>query len=98
MKQRYSILQRDCHVDILKFYVNAAKIIGVVDSDDISYDCRKIQVTKVVQNEIMKYYAEDGNSSEDISGILLMFGPKANLSGDGFEFVVEDGFIASEVN
>ena len=92
--KRYAMLQNECHNSVMNFYIKAAKEMGIKDSPIISYDCRKIHVTKSVQNEIIKYYLDSGNTLEEISQILLMFGPKADLPGEGFEFFPEDGFVA----
>lgn len=92
--KRYAMLQSECRDSVTNFYIKAAKQIGITDSPIIVYDCRKIHVTKSVQNEIIKYYLDTGNSLEEINQILLMFGPKADLPGEGFEFVPEDGFTS----
>lgn len=97
MPKRYSLSKGDCGCGLEVFYENAAKIIGVDITNDTRYDCRKICVTKPVQNYIWEHYSEEGYSDEKIAALLLQYGPKANLSGETLEFTVEDGFVTEEM-
>lgn len=94
MKKRYSLTEEQCQCMLIDFFDNVARLMGV--TDDISklrYDCRKICVTKLVQDHIWKYYSYAGNSSEHIATIWSIYGPKANLEGESLEVEIEDGFI-----
>ena len=47
-----------------------------------------------MQDSIIRYYSECQKlSDEEIGTRLLLCGPKANLTGDGYEVEVEDGFV-----
>lgn len=96
MKKRYSISVDECKCGLDDFYENAARIIGLPVTDKTVFDCRKICVTKAVQEIIWKHYLENGFSNGSITSLLLMAGPKANLEGNSLEFEVEDGFVGIE--
>jgi len=71
-----------------------AKKAGIPVSEKSQFDCTKIRVTKDVQDGFYAYYSENGYSSKTITQLLLLYGPKANLTADK-EFVaaVEDKFV-----
>lgn len=94
MLKRYSLSQSDCECGLGEFYENAAKRLGVKITEKTQYDCRKICVTKLVQDRIWKHYYDEGHSNAEIGVLFLHLGPKANLDGDALEFTVEDGFVA----
>ncbi len=98
IKKRHSILAKKCSQTLVNFYECAAKIAGIKLTGKSGFDCRKIRITKPVQDAIVKYYMDKEHlTTEEIGVILLHFGPKANLDGDGYEFEVEPGFV-SEMN
>lgn len=96
MKKRYSIQKEQCECGLMEFYENAAKKMGIKITDKTQYDCRKICITRRVQDCIWNYYAEKGYSEEKITSILIQFGPKANISDNVFDFEAEDSFIVEE--
>ncbi len=96
MRKRYSISEDECRCSLNDFYENAAKITGEKTTEKTCYDCRKICVTKAVQECIWNHYLSEGFSSGSVASLLLMAGPKANLEGNSLEFEVEDGFVGSE--
>lgn len=93
MKKRYSIAPEKCECSFLHFYENAARAANHEVNDTTQYDCRKICVTRAIQDVIWKYYYDVGYSNSEISALFLMLGPKANLAGEDFVFEIEDGFI-----
>lgn len=93
MTKRYVLSQSDCECGVGKFYDNVAKQIGADVTDDTRYDCRKICITKSVQECIWKHYTERGQSDEQIAALMLQYGPKANLTGDELAVEIESGFI-----
>ena len=93
MKKRYSIVPEKCECELLRFYENAARAANHEITDTTQYDCKKICVTRTVQDAIWKYYYDAGYSNGEISALFLMLGPKANLEGEDFVFEIEDGFI-----
>ena len=93
MTKRYVLSQSDCECSLVNFYENVAKKTEVNITDTTGYDCRKICITKSVQDGIWKYYTENGRSDEQIAALMLQYGPKANLTGEEFAVEIEDGFI-----
>lgn len=94
MKKRYSISQRKCEQELVVFYGYVAEMCNIEITEESIFDCTKICVTKPVQDSIIRYYSEYQKlSDEEIGTELLLFGPKANLTGDGYEVEVEDGFV-----
>lgn len=95
MKKRYKISQSKCKQGLVEFYKCAAEISGLKMTSKSVFDCRKICVTKPVQDSIWRYYSEyKKQSDEEIATVLLHCGPKANLDGETFEFEIEDGFVS----
>ncbi len=88
----------DCYCDLSAFYENVAKKLSFKVTDKTEFDCRKICVSKSVQETIWLYYREEENMDiGDISMRWLSFGPKANLDNKYIWYTVkvEDGFITS---
>ena len=77
-----------------------AEKMGVVVTDDVIFDCRKICVTNNVQDEIWSYYKEvKFAKNEEIAMLLACSGPKANLEAanpDQYWAEVEDGFLSTK--
>lgn len=92
MVKRYSIPKEECEVGFFEFYSNAAKRADIPVSYKTIFDCRKICVTKPVGYALREYYRRQGYTNIDIGMATVKYGPKANLSGDGYEFELEDGF------
>lgn len=98
MTKRFTIRRCECICDLQKFYENAARAAGLEVSDKIQFDCRKICVTKAIQNALWTYYTAHNCTDEEISMLFLALGPKANLDGEGYNFIIEDGFVSEEEN
>lgn len=94
MKKRYSISQRKCEQGLVAFYSYVAEICDIEITEKSTFDCTKICVTKSVLDSIIRYYSEYQKLSDEETIVeLLLCGPKANLTGDGYEIEVEDGFV-----
>lgn len=87
MKKRYSISKEQCTCGISELYDNVAKIMGVSDLSKVVYDCRKLSITKKVLDCLYEF----------ITTCMLLYGPKADLEGDGYEVEAEDGFVTKGV-
>lgn len=87
MKKRYSISKEQCTCGISELYDNVAKIMGVLDLSKVVYDCRKLSITKKVLDCLYGF----------ITTCMLLYGPKADLDGDGYAVEVEDGFVTKGV-
>lgn len=97
MKKRYSIPKEQCTCGISELYDNVAKILGISDVSKSVYDCRKLFITKKVLDRLYKFYHSENQSDETIATCMLLYGPKADLDGDGYEVEVEDGFVTKGV-
>lgn len=88
----------DCYCDLSAFYENVAKKLSFKVTDKTEFDCRKICVSKSVQEAIWSYYREEKDAEDgNISMLWLSFGPKANLDNkyNWYTVKVEEGFITS---
>lgn len=86
----------DCYCNLITFYENVAKKLSFKVTDENEFDCRKICVTKPVQEAIWAYYREQENEVDsDIAALWLFCGPKANLEDEDNQYVVsvEFGFV-----
>lgn len=98
MTKRHTIKRCECICDLQKFYENASHAAGLKVTDKTQFDCRKICVTKAIQNALWAYYTAQNCTDEEISMLFLAVGPKANLVGEGYDFTIEDGFVSEEDN
>lgn len=90
------LTKEKCYCDLFSFYENVAKELDIFVSDDISFDCTAICVSKPVQEAIFKFYRDNYlHSATDVAmGTLwLQFGPKANLAGEDYLAEIGDNFI-----
>ena len=46
---------------------------------------------------IFEFYHSQNCDDETIATWMLLYGPKADLEGEGCEFEIEDGFVAKGV-
>lgn len=58
-----------------------------------TYDCRKIVISKEVQEKIIEYYEKKGHSLSKINQLLLLYGPKVDHNLQGYEVEVSEGFL-----
>lgn len=94
--QEIKLTKKDCYCDLLIFYGNVAVKMGYGPFERLSFNCTKICVTKPVQDLIWSHYVEEEHASdEQISMLLVLSGPKANLKVVDSELmaIVEDGFV-----
>jgi hypothetical protein len=100
MVKSVQLRKEDCYCDLTKFYENVARKIPAEMTDKTCFDCRKICVTKSVQEALWSYYRDEKEKTdEQIATMLLGYGPKANLEEHGileYRAEVEDGFIVCE--
>ena len=102
MIKTVSLKKEDCYCDLATFYENVARKISARITDKSKFDCRKICITKDVQEVLWSYYREEKNQTdEQIASILLIGGPKANLEEYGileYRAEVENGFVSCGEN
>ena len=100
MIKNVQLRKEDCYCDLTEFYENVARKILVGITDKTCFDCRKICVTKSVQEVLWSYYRDEkGKTDEQIAAMWLGYGPKANLGERGipeYRAKIEDGFIICE--
>lgn len=88
--------------DIVEFYIAVAKEMKV-DTSEVNFDCRKINIAPNIQDGFYEYYStlareKDPNISENdiktgITMLLVMSGPKVDQTLKANEVEVFDGFI-----
>lgn len=91
--KKYEIEKEKCECTITEFYDHAARIIGIEYGKEPKFDCRKICVTKKVQECLWEHYRSFGCLDEEIASLFLGIGPKACLEDDGYFFTIEEGFV-----
>lgn len=74
-----------------------AEVVATNALEKIEQDCRKLSITKKVLDCLYKFYHSENQSDETITTCMLLYGPKADLDGDGYEVEVEDGFVTKGV-
>lgn len=92
-EKRYFLMEEQCKVNLSDFYKNVARTVGYSVTDKTYFDCRKIYVTASIMEALWCFYSDLGLNDEQIATTMLLFGPKANLDGNGYEFTIENGFI-----
>lgn len=81
-----------------EFYEYIANLLGC--SHAPNFDCRKLLISKTVQNRLYENYRREFEHEKDdyafnsqITSMLLLYGPKVSNSLGDFEVLVERGFI-----
>lgn len=97
------ILISNSHCGLAEFYDAVAKEMGHVDVSELHYDCRKINVSEEIQDNIIEYYHKAARetdptlSESDIkvgtAMTLITSGPKLDVTLKANEVEVFDGFI-----
>ena len=97
MRKIVKLKKEDCYCDLTRFYENVAQRAKINVTENTMFDCRRIEVTKAVQEILWYYYREEKHcTDEETSMILLAYGPKATLEECGileYRVEFEDGFI-----
>lgn len=97
MTKTIRLAKGDCYCDLTTFYENVARKIPVEITEKTCFDCRKICITKSVQEALWSYYRDEkGKTDEQIAVMLLGYGPKANLeehSIQEYRAEIEKSFI-----
>lgn len=83
---------------IVELYDAVAKLMGKAN-DNLSYDCRYINVAENIQDGFFAHYREENPNLTDkelkdaMIGLLLCYGPKVDVQLAENEVEVFDGFI-----
>lgn len=93
---KLTLSKETCCCDISEFYRNVAAAMGINDFEYVMFDCKKICVSKPVQDTIFAYYEEKYHCAPvDIGMTWADFGPKATLDDPGYVAEVDEGFIVA---
>lgn len=88
------LTKEECFCGIVQLCDNIAKKMGRHPTDSIRYDCREIHVTIPVQEAVFDFYRNKyGQDDGSIATIWITYGPKANLEGNNYRAVIDEGFI-----
>ena len=87
---------KEAYTSIVGLYEKVAEKMNIEDSDDTTYDCKKIIVSKDVADQIFKYYKEtDPTDSKEAMGTRwLIYGPKTDDTLPEGTVIIQDGFFA----
>lgn len=85
------IVIKDANCSIGELYNRIAVTLGL-NPDEIRYNCTKVLVSPIIQEEIFAYYENKGITSDSYAMSWVCFGPKAVDTLDGYEVIVEDGW------
>lgn len=84
-------------MDLADFYDEVARKLGYTNTDNLKFDCSKIDVSEKIQDAIMSYYRDIKHAGiEEIAMIWLNWGPKAHEDWYDWKVQVEDGFVEEE--
>lgn len=89
------LTSEEAYTSIVGLYEKVAEKMNIEDSDDTTYDCKKITVSKDVADQIFKYYEEtDPTDSKEAMGMRwVIYGPKTDDELPDGTVIVQDGFF-----
>lgn len=88
------LTKEDCYKSLTSFYETVASKAGILYNESSVFDCRRINVTKSCVDVLITYMIENYQTDRETANmVMLMSGPKAYLSGDGYFAVTEVGFV-----
>lgn len=65
MVKSVQLRKEDCYCDLTEFYENVARKIPVEITDKTCFDCRKICVTKSIQEALWSYYRDEKGKTDE---------------------------------
>lgn len=78
---------------IIELYNRIALAQGINPThDDIRYDCKKIDVSKRIMDEVFEYYKRDGVDEQTVAMWWVCYGPKVNDTLSGHEVLISEGW------
>ena len=80
-------------ISITQFYEFVAVKANLKLEGDYTFDCRKINVSKDIQDALFKYMEENGYSQETICMMWCVYGPKAFEEFPDNTVELLDGFV-----
>lgn len=84
---------------ITEFYEYIAGELGFNNDNNLSYDCRKIEISKEIQDVIYQTYQNlnpdipKNSVNLEVTKIMLIYGPKAYEHLKSNEVIVLEGFV-----
>ena len=80
-------------ISITDFYELVARRVNLKLEGNYTFDCRKINVSKNIQDALFKYMEDTGHSQEHICMVWCIYGPKAFEEFPDNTVEVLDGFV-----
>ena len=94
--RKIELRKEECYCSLMALYDTISEKLGYNPSK-VKYDCRKIQVSEDIQNEVYLWYRENNDVEEkDMCVIWLHFGPKVFMNDkrkNSYYVEVEKSFI-----
>lgn len=86
--------KEECYKSLTCFYEIVASKAGILYNESSIFDCRRINVTKSCMDVLIAYMMENYQVDRETSNmVMLVSGPKACLSDDGYFAEVGVGFV-----
>ena len=90
---KIKMLRQEAYCGITGFYDAIARRLGY-NIDKVEYDCKDIDVSENIFEEIYQWYQDTQNVGQESMGMMwCCFGPKVNESLKDYEVVIGDKFI-----
>jgi hypothetical protein len=90
---KIKMIKPEVHTSIVSFYDNIARRLGY-NPNFVTYDCKKIDVSENIFEEIYAYYREKENIGQESMGMMwCCYGPKVKEELKDFDVDIQDGFI-----
>ena len=98
LNKTYELTSEDVHViNMEKLYDSMARKLGFRNTDNLRYDCSKVEVSKAIAHEFYVAAKESGAEDKVISMAWCLAGPKATIeNNERFLFKVQPGFITQK--
>ena len=103
MDKIIEITLEDINEGISKAYENIAKKAGYEINENTVYDCRRIEVSRIIDDYFWKWYKDkaikenpnltDQDINMAIAMLMLQKGAKRNEKLENWKVLVQDGFV-----
>lgn len=92
--RQFKVTKNDCYCSYVDFYDTIARKLGANPDNVGKYDCKKISVSHLVQEEQLMWMRDQGMDPTTASMHAACYGPKADIDAPG-ELIVQvlPGFI-----
>ena len=91
--QTVKLGMEESYCGIVALYNKVATLLGHENTDDLHYDCRKINVANNIFENIRAYYEKDQKLDKESFGMAwVCYGPKCDEALPDDTITIEDGF------